>query len=123
MSKFGGIRLILKEITINNKMKSYIILVCLMKLLYLVRIECTFCYKASYGRGAGSPLSRCADDNEKNGALCYPLCKSGYTGAGPVCWEDCREGYDNHGATCCTYIKRHFKTYNKKFTVLILNFS
>ena len=63
----------------------------------------SICYKQSYGRGAGVPLSTCRDEyyNQRDGALCYPECKDGYTGCGPICWEDCRPGYDNHGATCC----------------------
>ena len=32
------------------------------------------CWKKSYGRTAGEPLSSCADDKEKDGALCYPYC-------------------------------------------------
>ena len=32
--------------------------------------------KASYGRGAGSPMG-CGSGKEKDGALCYPACKSG----------------------------------------------
>jgi hypothetical protein len=53
----------------------------------------------SYGRGVGSPLG-CTSDQEKDGGLCYPLCKAGYNGAGPVCWQVCPEGYKNDGATC-----------------------
>lgn len=72
-----------------------------------VRVESTdeICYRSSYGRGAGVPLSSCGDGYERDGALCYPTCETDYTGAGPVCWEDCREGYDNHGATC--FINAH----------------
>jgi hypothetical protein len=63
----------------------------------------SICYKKTYNRGVGEPLSTCQDKyyEERDGALCYPKCKDGYTGCGPICWEDCRPGYDNHGATCC----------------------
>ena len=37
---------------------------------------------------------------EKDGALCYKECKSGYDGVGPVCWEDCDSGYTDTGALC-----------------------
>ncbi len=37
---------------------------------------------------------------EKDGLLCYPLCRDGYYGVGPVCWEKCRDSYSDHGAIC-----------------------
>jgi len=46
------------------------------------------CTKKSYGRSAGVPIHACADDMDKDGALCYPKCKPGFHGVGPVCWED-----------------------------------
>ncbi len=42
----------------------------------------------------------CPDGQEKDGALCYPKCDSGYTGVGPVCWETCPSGYTDTGAFC-----------------------
>lgn len=82
---------------------SFNSLIFLILIVFLVKqLEC-ICYKKSYGRGVGEPLSRCESGYERNGALCYPNCKDGYTGAGPVCWKDCDDGYDNHGATCCNY--------------------
>lgn len=59
-----------------------------------------FCYRQSYGRGVGSPLSTCPAGHQKNGALCYPDCRAGYGGAGPVCWENCPSGYTDTGAFC-----------------------
>jgi len=58
------------------------------------------CWKGSYGRGTGSVLNLCNEDQERNGDLCYPKCKKGYYGIGPVCWEQCKNGYEDHGATC-----------------------
>lgn len=58
------------------------------------------CWRASYGRGAGSPISACGNDQDKDGALCYPKCRSGYSAAGPVCWESCPSGYKDDGAFC-----------------------
>jgi len=55
--------------------------------------------RKSKGRGAGKAM-RCAGNEEKDGALCYNKCKSGYNGVGPVCWERCPSGYVNDGATC-----------------------
>lgn len=59
-----------------------------------------YCYKESYGRGVGSPLSKCPRGFEKNGALCYPKCQSGYYGVGPVCWQKCPRKFRNDGAYC-----------------------
>jgi len=44
------------------------------------------CWLRSYGRGVGKPISSCASDKDKSGALCYPKCRDGYKGVGPVCW-------------------------------------
>lgn len=45
------------------------------------------CNKKSEGRSAGVPIHACPEGAEKEGALCYPQCKSGFKGVGPVCWE------------------------------------
>lgn len=58
------------------------------------------CWKSAYGRGVGQPISVCRDDEEKNGALCYPKCKDGYYGVGPVCWEKCKSDYTDTGLFC-----------------------
>jgi hypothetical protein len=56
----------------------------------LFRIYEPFCYRRSYGRGAGYPLNACpANAPDKSGLLCYPECRDGYIGVGPVCWQDC----------------------------------
>lgn len=57
------------------------------------------CWKGTYGRGVGTPLSSCVG-TEKNGLLCYSYCKAGYTGVGPVCWQQCPSGYTDDGAFC-----------------------
>ncbi len=36
------------------------------------------CTKDSYGRGVGTVLDTCPDGYEKQGALCYPACPSGW---------------------------------------------
>lgn len=60
-----------------------------------------FCWKQSYGRGAGEPLTgRCAEGLDQNGALCYPKCKDNYAGNGPVCWGKCPSGFNDIGAFC-----------------------
>ncbi len=59
-----------------------------------------YCYKQSYGRGVGVPLSGCPPGTEKNGLLCYPQCSFGYTGVGPVCWQQCPDGFGEAGFSC-----------------------
>ena len=58
------------------------------------------CWKDAYGRGAGEVITYCPPDQEKNGALCYPLCKEGFYGVGPVCWQYCPDGFRDDGAFC-----------------------
>jgi len=55
------------------------------------------CYRKSNLRDA-TVLSECPGA-ERNGALCYPRCRDGYSGAGPVCWQQCAQGYSDDGAT------------------------
>lgn len=45
-----------------------------------------YCWKDSYGRGAGTIPEGCPDGHENDAGLCYEKCRAGYTGAGPVCW-------------------------------------
>ena len=59
-----------------------------------------YCYKNTYGRGVGKPLSSCPPGTEKDGLLCYPKCKSGFYGVGPVCWQKCPSGFRNDGGHC-----------------------
>jgi hypothetical protein len=59
-----------------------------------------FCWRQSYPRGVGVPLSTCPSGTEKNGLLCYPTCKATYWGNGPVCWQSCPTGYVDTGALC-----------------------
>ena len=33
-----------------------------------------FCWKRTYGRGVGAPISDCPSDQDKDGGLCYPKC-------------------------------------------------
>ena len=50
-------------------------------------------FNRAYGRGVGTPISECRGDQVKSGLLCYPKCRSGYSGVGPVCWQSCG-GFD-----------------------------
>ena len=50
--------------------------------LFTVNGSNDICYKKTYTRGVGVPLSTCNDDYVRDGALCYPTCSDGYTAAG-----------------------------------------
>lgn len=65
-------------------------------------IRTPYCYRDSYGRGAGVVRSVCAEGQEKGNAdaLCYPKCGPGFKGVGPVCWAVCPSGYSDGGAFC-----------------------
>jgi hypothetical protein len=58
------------------------------------------CWKDTYGRGVGEPITTCAAGQEKDGALCYPACRDGFGGAGPVCWRRCPAGFTDIGVSC-----------------------
>lgn len=69
-------------------------------------INVPYCYRDSYGRGAGSIPSGCANSKlEKDASggpagLCYPKCDSGYSGVGPLCWQSCPTNFRDDGAFC-----------------------
>jgi len=94
---------------------------CIIRELF--RIYEPFCYRRSYGRGAGHPLNACPPNApDKSGLLCYPECRDGYVGIGPVCWKFpksygrgigspmiCSSQYEQSGALCYDYCdKRYF---------------
>lgn len=63
-----------------------------------------YCWRRSYGRGVGAPVSACPKGQEKDAGLCYPECedigRQGWKGVGPVCWQRCPSGFRDDGAYC-----------------------
>lgn len=59
-----------------------------------------FCWKSSYGRGVGTIPKDCSFDEQKQGLLCYPQCKAGYTGFVATCFQNCPAGFKDIGALC-----------------------
>jgi hypothetical protein len=63
-----------------------------------------YCWRRSYGRGVGVPVSACPKGKEKDAGLCYPTCedmgKEGWKGVGPVCWQPCPSGFRDDGMYC-----------------------
>ena len=58
-----------------------------------------YCWKQSYGRGAGKPMI-CKVGEAHDAGLCYTPCKPGYKGVGPVCWQSCAPEFRDDGAFC-----------------------
>ncbi|MDU9006830.1 RICIN domain-containing protein [Sedimentitalea todarodis] len=56
--------------------------------------------KATYGRGAGSPVTACPDGKVAQNGACYEPCQAGTSGIGTVCWGTCPEGYADAGGIC-----------------------
>ena len=48
----------------------------------------------------GKPLSHCPNGMEKQGALCYPKCKSGFYGSLTHCRMRCPSGFTDTGLHC-----------------------
>lgn len=89
-------------------LKCNLIFFLLLNSIYVAVLKGEFaedkCWKSSYGRGAGVPLSTCEEGYELNGLLCYPKCAQGYYGVGPVCWENCAPGFQDDGITCAQHV-------------------
>lgn len=69
------------------------------------------CWKDSLPRGVGTLPNQCPEGQEKDAALCYPLCPSGFYGVGPMCWQYCQPDETDIGALC---LKKSGWSYAKK---------
>jgi len=61
------------------------------------------CWRGAFARSGCKTPHACPFGWEQNAALCYPLCKAGYSGVGPACWENCRPGWTDIGGFCTSY--------------------
>ncbi|CAK4093704.1 unnamed protein product [Aphanomyces euteiches] len=59
-----------------------------------------FCWKNSFGRGAGSIPQSCDPGQDRLGLLCYDKCPSGYSRKGLDCHQNCPSGFDDQGLFC-----------------------
>jgi hypothetical protein len=83
------------------------------------------CTKKSYGRGAGVPMlcppGTIPDETGGPAGLCYPKCKTGYSGVGPVCWQDCTNGMVDCAAGCAKdALECASTTFDQVFSVIVL---
>lgn len=60
----------------------------------------TFCWRDSYGRGVGVPVSQCAPTRDQIGLLCYTKCPAGYSRSGFDCHQNCPAGLTDQGLFC-----------------------
>lgn len=74
-----------------------------------------FCWKTSYGRGAGDVGEKCPAGQHLGGLLCYDNCPAGYTSnkAG-LCVQNCGTGYRDDGLFC-RKAEYHVKEYPWNF--------
>ncbi len=63
-------------------------------------VKLPFCWRQSYGRGVGTPLSICAAGREKIGALCYSKCPANTKRVGFDCHSVCPDGMRDDGLFC-----------------------
>lgn len=56
--------------------------------------------KATYGRGAGNPVTACPEEKVAQNGACYEPCRAGTSGIGTVCWGTCPDGYADAGGIC-----------------------
>eukprot|EP00927_Polykrikos_kofoidii_P004995 TRINITY_DN11986_c1_g1_i1.p1 TRINITY_DN11986_c1_g1~~TRINITY_DN11986_c1_g1_i1.p1 ORF type:complete len:522 (-),score=39.29 TRINITY_DN11986_c1_g1_i1:80-1585(-) len=63
-------------------------------------VKLPFCWKRSYGRGVGKPLSECSRGRRKIGALCYSYCPAGMKRVGFDCHSVCPKGFRDDGLYC-----------------------
>ena len=62
-----------------------------------------FYWKNSYGRGGGTALSSNCGSDQYDAGLCYPACRSDYSGVGPVCWKNLFDRYGRGVGRVPTY--------------------
>ena len=67
----------------------------------VTEIRIPFCWKQTYGRGVGKPISACHSNKEKIGALCYNKCPPGFSRQGTFdCQQECLPGWRDDGLFC-----------------------
>jgi hypothetical protein len=84
---------------INLKMYKRAVLLLLL-LALSQQAQSTFCWKNTYGRGVGTPLSTCPTTKDKIGLLCYTKCPAGYTRSGFDCHQNCPADFTDQGLYC-----------------------
>jgi EGF domain/Calcium-binding EGF domain len=66
----------------------------------VVQKKLPFCWKKTYGRGAGLIPTECSPGKELIGSLCYSKCPSGYYRSGVDCYSYCPSSFTDQGLYC-----------------------
>ncbi|CAK4647034.1 unnamed protein product [Aphanomyces euteiches] len=59
-----------------------------------------FCWKNSYGRGAGTMPQSCDGNQDHLGLLCYDKCPTNYTRQALDCHQNCPSDFEDQGLFC-----------------------
>lgn len=63
--------------------------------------QADFCWRDSYGRGAGLVPAQCTDTNRAmDEGLCYNKCKPNWDGKATICYQNCPSGFRDDGLFC-----------------------
>lgn len=81
-------------------LRFLVVLATLLAFTTAVRSETTFCWKNTYGTGAGAAPKACEEGRELIGHLCYQSCPTGFQRFGLGCHAVCPEGSSNDGLFC-----------------------
>ncbi len=63
-------------------------------------VDKDFCWRDSYGRGAGKVPGACAEGRDRIGLLCYTKCPDGMKRSGFDCYSVCPSGMRDDGLFC-----------------------
>ena len=58
------------------------------------------CWTETKARGKPVVVSDCPPRMEKDGLLCFPKCKAGFSGWGLNCYKNCPRGWTDNGINC-----------------------
>lgn len=69
-----------------------------LRVLFLASV--TLAVPAAQAAEPAAASKECAFDEEREGAICYPRCKSGYAGDADECVEVCPSNSQDYGNKC-----------------------
>jgi hypothetical protein len=93
-------------------MKKWMVFICMLVFMALMTLTASsvfagesivdkeFCWKDSYGRGAGKVPQACAEGRDRIGLLCYTKCPAGMKRVGFDCHSVCPDGMRDDGLFC-----------------------
>ncbi len=82
---------------------KFLLIMSLLSLVFLAGFpyasaQADICWRSSYGRGVGVIPTACPSTRPQYDAgLCYPYCRSGFSGVGPMCWGSGWDFFNSYG--------------------------